>query len=108
MEEKIKFSTRQALLDSVLMGNQNQLTILVDDRYNYLTFTTIENFIPYSAEMNNEYKKLEKEGFAFVLEVGGYHFLAKTLIRYIKRMHEDSWELVGAFGEIKSQSNFKV
>ena len=96
----MKFSTRQALLNSFLIGNRNKVTILMDDSHNYLTFTTLENFIQYSVQMNgDEFNKLEKEGFAYMLEIGGFHFLAKTLLRYTKR--EDLWELDGTFGEIR-------
>lgn len=70
-----------------------------------MTFTTIENFLQYTEEMNgeNEHHKLQKEGYAYMIEVGGFYFLAKTVVRYMKRLHEDSWELVGAFGEINPQ-----
>jgi len=89
----------------------------MDDSHNYQTFATLENFILYNVQMNgDEFNKLEKEGFAYMLDVGGFYFLAKTLIRYRKRLtkgsalagdieplqlNEDTWELDGTFGEIR-------
>lgn len=117
MEQKMKFNTRQALLNSFLLGNRNQVTILMDDSHNHQTFTTLENFILYNVQMNgDEFNKLEKEGYAYMLEVGGFYFLAKTLIRYTKhltngsarkgdieplQLNEDSWEINGKYGEIR-------
>jgi len=117
MEQTIKFNTRQALLNSFLLGSKNQVTILTDDSERLQRFATYEDFIQVT-ELTTEAESLElqEKGYRNMFSFGGFYFLAKTVIRYTKRLtkgsalegdieplqlHEDSWELDATLGEIR-------